>query len=207
MGREEREITTGCVRDCGLHWCLPMRISNSKIFGLNPKVMLPQPIFACIFVVITFVGPTKVSIMKLKCTVVNRMWQHYFMMKQIFFGWYFETQADWLSRLPTQVKISDTHGTVCFNDLGKPNLPMVRWFNFKLWPISSILHRLPQKMKLALKEAKIDTKIIISIPWSKSVKLLCRFWEITLTSVTRKLIMKYFYFLTTNFYYIIYRLC
>jgi hypothetical protein len=32
------------------------------------------------------VGPTKVSIMKLKCTVLNRMWQQDFMMKQIFFN-------------------------------------------------------------------------------------------------------------------------
>ncbi len=63
-----------------------MRISNYKILGLNPKVMLPEPIYACIFVVITLVGPTKVSVMKLKYTVVNRMWQHDFMMKQIFFS-------------------------------------------------------------------------------------------------------------------------
>jgi len=28
---------TGCVRDCGLHWCLPMRILNRKIFGLHPR--------------------------------------------------------------------------------------------------------------------------------------------------------------------------
>jgi hypothetical protein len=46
--------------------------------------MMPQPIYESIFVVITLVGPTKVSIMKLKCTVLNRMWQHDFMMKQIF---------------------------------------------------------------------------------------------------------------------------
>jgi hypothetical protein len=51
----------------------------------HPKVMLPQPIYACIFVVITLAGPTKLSIMKLKCTVLNRMWQHDFMKKQIFF--------------------------------------------------------------------------------------------------------------------------
>jgi hypothetical protein len=57
-----------------------------QIFGLHPKAKLPQPIYACIFVVITVVGPTKVSIMKLKSTVLNRMWQHDFMMKQIFFG-------------------------------------------------------------------------------------------------------------------------
>jgi hypothetical protein len=79
-------IATGCARDCGLHWRLPMRISNRKIFGLHPKVKLPQPIYACIFVVITLVGPTKVSIMKLKCTVLNKMWQHDFMMKKTFFS-------------------------------------------------------------------------------------------------------------------------
>ncbi len=61
-----------------------MRISNYKIFGLHPKVKMPQPIYECIFVIITLVGPTKVRIMKLKCNVPNRMWQHDFMMKQIF---------------------------------------------------------------------------------------------------------------------------
>jgi hypothetical protein len=70
---------------------LPMRIFNRKFFGLHPKVKLPQPIYACIFVAITLVGPTnviatktKVIIMKLKCTELNRMWQHDFMTKQIF---------------------------------------------------------------------------------------------------------------------------
>ncbi len=63
-----------------------MRISNHKIFGLHPKVMLPQPIYAYIFVVITLVGPIKVSIMKLKFTLLNRMWQHDYMTKQIFFS-------------------------------------------------------------------------------------------------------------------------
>jgi hypothetical protein len=53
-------------------------------FGLHPKVMLPQHIYACNFVVITLVGQTEVSIMKLKYTVLNRMLQHHFMMKQIF---------------------------------------------------------------------------------------------------------------------------
>ncbi len=43
-------------------------------------------VYACNFVVINVVCPTKVSIMKLKCTVLNRMWQHDFMMKQIFFS-------------------------------------------------------------------------------------------------------------------------
>jgi hypothetical protein len=61
-----------------------MRILNRKFFGLHPKVKLPQPIYACIFVAITLVGPTKVIIMKLKCTELNRMWQHDFMTKQIF---------------------------------------------------------------------------------------------------------------------------
>jgi hypothetical protein len=55
-------------------------------FGLLPKVMLPQPFYACIFVVITLVRPTKVSFMKLKHTMLNRMWQHDFWMKQIFFS-------------------------------------------------------------------------------------------------------------------------
>ncbi len=54
--------------------------------NFHPKVKLPQPIYACIFVVITLVCPTKVKIMKLKCSVLNRMCQHDFLMKQIFFN-------------------------------------------------------------------------------------------------------------------------
>ncbi len=34
-----------------------------------------------------------------------------------------------------------------------------------------LLPQLPQKMKLAVKVVKSDSKIIISLPWSKSVKL------------------------------------
>jgi hypothetical protein len=60
-----------------------MRISNHKIFGLHPIVMLPQHIYVCNFVVVTLVCPTKV-IMKLKCNLLSRMWQHDFLMKQIF---------------------------------------------------------------------------------------------------------------------------
>ncbi len=81
-----------------------MRISNRKFFGLHPKVKLPQPFYASIFVIITLVGPTKVSIMTLKCTGLSRMWQHDFMMKQLFFSSIFfclKTQASWLSRLAT----------------------------------------------------------------------------------------------------------
>jgi hypothetical protein len=90
-----------------------MRISNRKIFGFHPKVMLPQPIYAYIFVVITLVGPTKVSIMKLKCTVPNRMWQHDFMMKQIFFSLIFLYENT--GQLATQVTIPDTHG-MCYSE-------------------------------------------------------------------------------------------
>ncbi len=49
--------------------------------------------------------------------------------------------------------------TVCFRDLGKLNLPMIL--------ISSqflILPQLPQKIKLASKVVKVDSKIIISLP-------------------------------------------
>jgi hypothetical protein len=60
-----------------------------KIFGALSKSQVTT-IFLCIhFVVITLVGPTKVSIIKLKCTVLNRMWQHDFMTMQIFFGFIF----------------------------------------------------------------------------------------------------------------------
>jgi hypothetical protein len=69
-----------------------MRIPNHKIFELHPKVMLPQPICACIFVVITSVDPNKVSIMKMKCTLLSRMWHHDFMMKQIFFSSIFSSE-------------------------------------------------------------------------------------------------------------------
>jgi hypothetical protein len=88
-----------------------MRILNRKFFGLHPKVKLTQPNYACIFVAITMVGPTKVSIMKLKCTELNRMSQHDFMMKQKYFSVrYFclETQAGWLSRLATRATIPGT---------------------------------------------------------------------------------------------------
>jgi hypothetical protein len=61
-----------------------MRISNCKIFGLHPKVMLPQHVYSFNFVAIALVCPTKVSIMKLKCNLLSRMWQHDFLMKQIF---------------------------------------------------------------------------------------------------------------------------
>jgi hypothetical protein len=61
-------------------------IEPKFFLGFYPKVMLPQPIYTCIFVVITLVDPIKVSIMKLKCTAQNRMWQHDFMMNQIFFS-------------------------------------------------------------------------------------------------------------------------
>ncbi len=76
-----RGSSTECARDRDLHWLLPMRIS---IFGLHLKVMLPQHIYACNFVVITLVCPTKVIIMKLKCNLLSRVWQHDFLMKQIF---------------------------------------------------------------------------------------------------------------------------
>ncbi len=56
-----------------------------KIFWASSKSQAATT-YACIFVVITLVGPTKVSIMKLKCTKLNRMWQHDFMTKQIFFS-------------------------------------------------------------------------------------------------------------------------
>ncbi len=74
------------------------------------------------------VGPTKVSIIKMKCIVQNKLWQHDFIMKKIFSVQYFcqKTQADWLSRLTTQATIPDTQGinmscnnflTPHFNDL------------------------------------------------------------------------------------------
>jgi hypothetical protein len=80
--------------------------------------MLPQHIYACNFVEITLVCPTKAIIMKLKCNLLSRMWQHDFLMKQIFLVRYFhqKTKANWLSRLATRVTIPDTHGInmLCF---------------------------------------------------------------------------------------------
>jgi hypothetical protein len=60
------------------------------------------------FLEITLVGLTKVSIMKLKCTVLNRKRQHDVMMKQIFFSSIFLSentgrlakQADYLCHDP-----------------------------------------------------------------------------------------------------------
>jgi hypothetical protein len=59
------------------------------------------------------------------------MWQHDFMMKQIFSVRYFclKTQADWLTRLATQVTIPDTHGM--------KNLQIV----FNNWKIGHIICR------------------------------------------------------------------
>jgi hypothetical protein len=87
----------GIVAFIDVRLCFQTKILNCKIFGRHPKVMLPQHIYACNFVVITMVGPTKVSIMKFKCTVLNRMWQHDFMMKQIFFSSIFLSEnTGWL---------------------------------------------------------------------------------------------------------------
>ena len=61
-------------------------------FWASSKSHVPQPFYACIFVVITLVGPTKVSIMKLKHTMLNRMWQHDFWMTQIFFSSIFSSE-------------------------------------------------------------------------------------------------------------------
>ncbi len=74
--------------------------------------MLPQPVYACILEVITLVGPTKVSIMKLICTVLNRMWQHDLLMKQIFFSSTFssENTGRLAKQAGYQVMIPDTHG-------------------------------------------------------------------------------------------------
>jgi hypothetical protein len=77
--------------------------------------MLPQPIYASIFVVITLVGPTKVSIMKLKCTVLNRMWQHDFMMKQIFFSSILLSENK--GRLSAWITILDTHGILILSSI------------------------------------------------------------------------------------------
>jgi hypothetical protein len=105
-------VTTRWVWDYGIHWHLPMRISNRKIFGLHPKVNFSQTIYAFISVVIMLVGPTKVSIMKLKCTMLNRMWQHDFKWSKYFSVQYFcpKSQSDWLGRLATLAMIPDTHG-------------------------------------------------------------------------------------------------
>ncbi len=59
---------------------------TSKFLGFIQKSCCHNLFYACIFVVITLVGPTKVSIMKLKHTMLNRMWQHDFWMKLMFFS-------------------------------------------------------------------------------------------------------------------------
>jgi hypothetical protein len=82
-------------------------IIEPQNFWASSKVMLLQPIYACILAVITLVGPTKVSIMKLKGTVydeANIFQFDFFVLK---------TQADWLSRLATRFMIPDTHGSKC----------------------------------------------------------------------------------------------
>ncbi len=138
IGRDSNLQPTGCVRDCGLNWRLLMRITIRKIFGLHPKAQFPQPIYAFIFVVIMLVGPTKVSTMKLKCTVLNRMWQHDFIMKQIFFSSIFSSkntgpvakQAGYSNHDPwhTRYKI------LCFIPIIKNQLflPFVSWIAFSI---------------------------------------------------------------------------
>ncbi len=61
-------------------------------FWASSKSHVAQHIYACNFVVITLVCPTKVSIMKLKCNLSSRMWQHDFLMKQIFFSLIFSSE-------------------------------------------------------------------------------------------------------------------
>ncbi len=64
----------------------PIFVRYSREFVITVIVITEfDCIYTSIFVVIKLVGPTKVGIIKLKCTVLNRMWQHDFMMKQIFF--------------------------------------------------------------------------------------------------------------------------
>ncbi len=79
---------------------MPIRVSNRKFFGLHKKVKLPQPIYACIFVVIT-------------------LWQQDFMMKQIFFSslFLFENTGRLVSRLATQATITGTPGSFHFQTI------------------------------------------------------------------------------------------
>ncbi len=56
---------------------------------------------------------------------------------------------------------------LCFSDLGKLNLLM--GYDFKLKPFLILLQR-ALKTTLTIKVVKIDSKIITSMPWSKSVK-------------------------------------
>ncbi len=92
---------------------------TAKFLGFIQKSCCHNLFMHPFFIVITLVGPTKVSIMKLKCTVLNRMWQHDFMMKQIFLSR--------LSRLATWVTILDSHGstlyTVCARDCDPGSQP------------------------------------------------------------------------------------
>ncbi len=57
-----------------------------------------------------------------------------------------------------QLKVHNPASTVCFRDLAKLNLPMV--VRFKLEPVFDTA-QLPQKIKLASKVVKTDSKIII----------------------------------------------
>jgi hypothetical protein len=104
---------------------------NRKFFGLHPKVKLPQLFYACIFVVITLVGPAKVSIMKLKCTELNRMWQHDFMTKQIFFSSVFLSentgrlakQAGYLGHNPWHTRYISEKNLICNLRIGQISDP------------------------------------------------------------------------------------
>ncbi len=60
--------------------------------------------------------------------------------------------------------------TVCFTDLGKVNFLMVVWLISSSSQFS-ILRKLPQKNEARFKSGQNWLKIIISLSWSKSVKL------------------------------------
>ncbi len=64
--------------------CFFKNYVNIGFFGFSHLAC--RTLYACIYVVITLVSTTKLSIMKLKSTLLNRMWQHDFIMKQKFFS-------------------------------------------------------------------------------------------------------------------------
>ncbi len=70
-------------------------IETQNFWALSKSQVYKTYLCMHFFVVITLAVLTKVSIMKLQCTVINRTWQHDLMMKQIFFSSIF---SGWLAK-------------------------------------------------------------------------------------------------------------
>ncbi len=88
LGRQNLGNSIRSARDCGF----ADEDTELQNFWATFKSQVTTTFLCIHFAEITLVGPTEVSLMKLKCTVLNRMWHHYFMMKQTFFSSLFSSE-------------------------------------------------------------------------------------------------------------------